>query len=269
MRRERGRREAGAGRGKHGTGRRFPLPAARFPRSRFPLPAYLFPLFLSACSWFTDFREQPKIDPWESPSDTIPYRGNPQASVPISGSAAPGLAYDRSPTPQAILAMAAIANPVAPDSASVARGRVQFQINCAVCHGPLGLGNGPATKYGMPGISIGAGSNAATNAQVTDGYIFGMIRNGRGLMPSYNRIEEMDRWDIVNYVRTLEGKGTIAADTTHGRPGETGSLLPGASRTGPTRPAPYYHPGTPTPAPAPAPAARPSADTTKKPEAKP
>ena len=27
-----------------------------------------------------------------------------------------------------------------------------------------------------------------------DGYIFGMIRNGRGLMPTYNRIEEPDRW---------------------------------------------------------------------------
>ena len=40
----------------------------------------------------------------------------------------------------------------------------------------------------------------------TDGYIFGMIRNGRGLMPPYNRIEEMDRWDVVNYVRALQGK---------------------------------------------------------------
>ena len=76
----------------------------------------------------------------------------------------------------------------------------------------------------------------------TDGYIFGIIRNGAGLMPTYNRIEEPDRWDIVNYVRSLQGKGTIAADTTHGRPGETGAYVPGASRMGPTRPSPYYHP---------------------------
>jgi len=74
-----------------------------------------------------------------------------------------------------------------------------------------------------------------------DGYIFGMIRNGRGLMPTYNRIEEPDRWDIVNYVRSLQGKLGAAPDTTHGRPGETGQTLPGASISAPTRPAPYYH----------------------------
>ena len=195
---------------------------------------------LVSCSWFTDFKHQPKIDPWETAADTIPFRGNPQGSVSIYGSAAPGFMYDRAAMPQNITAMENIANPVPADSASVNRGRIQFQINCAVCHGPLGMGNGNATKYGFPGMGIGAGSAAATTR--SDGYIFGMIRNGRGLMPSYNRIEESDRWDIVNYLRSIQGKGTIAADTTHGRPGETGANVPGASKMGPTRPAPYYHP---------------------------
>jgi hypothetical protein len=68
-----------------------------------------------------------------------------------------------------------------------------------------------------------------------------MIRNGRGLMPTYNRIEEPDRWDIINYVRSLQGKIGTAPDTAHGRPGETGQTLPGASISAPTRPAPYYH----------------------------
>ena len=61
-------------------------------------------------------------------------------------------------------------------------------------------------------------------------------------MPSYNRIEEMDRWDIVNYLRSLQGKIAIAADTSHCRPGETGAAACRApSRMGPTRPSPYYH----------------------------
>ena len=197
-------------------------------------------LAVSGCSWFTDFKQQPKIDPWESPNDTIPPRGNPQFSVPVYGSTAPGLTYDRAPTPAAVSAMAGLANPVPADSASVNRGRIQFQINCAVCHGPSGMGNGNATKYGFPAIGIGAGSNAANT--LSDGYIFGMIRNGRGLMPSYNRIEEHDRWDIVNDLRSIQGKGTIAADTTHGRPGETGRYVPGASLTAPTRPAPFVKP---------------------------
>ena len=43
-----------------------------------------------------------------------------------------------------------------------------------------------------------------------------MIRNGRGTMPTYNRIEEMERWDVVNYVRGLQdGDG---ADRTGGLP---------------------------------------------------
>ena len=228
-------------------------------------------LLLMACSWFTDFKQQPKIDPWETPSDTIPFRGNPQSSVPITGSAAPGFEYDRGPLPQTVTLMANIKNPVPADSASVNRGRVQFQINCAVCHGPLGMANGPATKYGMAGIAIGAGSNAALN--LTDGYIFVMMRNGRGLMPTYNRIEEMDRWDIVNYLRSIQGKLTIAADTSHGLPGETGALVPGASTMGPTRPAPYYNPrraATAAPAAAaPDSAAKAATDTTRKPERQP
>jgi hypothetical protein len=128
------------------------------------------------------------------------------------------------------------------------------------------MANGPATKYGMAGIAIGAGSNAANN--LTDGYIFGMIRNGRGIMPPYNRIEEPDRWDIVNYLRTIQGKGTVAADTTHGRPGETGAMVPGASRMGPTNPSPYYNPRAAS-APQGTMPAVPPIDTTKKPERKP
>jgi hypothetical protein len=67
-----------------------------------------------------------------------------------------------------------------------------------------------------------------------------VIRNGRGLMPSYNRIEELERWDIVNYVRALQAG---SADTTlAGYPGQNGNTVPRASLTAPTRPAPYMQP---------------------------
>ncbi len=218
---------------------------------------------LTGCSWFTDFRQQPKIDPWESSNDSIPPRGNPQYSVSIYGSSAPGFEYARANLPADITAMASIPNPTPVDAGSVNRGRIQFQINCAPCHGPLGMGNGPVTKYGMPPIPIGAGTSAAE--KYTDGYIFGMIRNGRGMMPTYNRIEEMDRWDIINYLRSIQGKlPGFPPDTTHGRPGETGPLVPGASRMGPTRPVPFWK-ATSTPRADTTRAAAPG-DSTKKPE---
>ena len=224
-------------------------------------------LFLMAgCSWFTDFKQQPKIDPWESIADTVPPRGNPQASVPMYGTAAPGYEYGRGALPNVIDSMAAIPNPTPPDARSLTNGRINFQINCAVCHGPLGHGDGPATKYGMAGISL----ITDVTKNRTDGYIFGMIRNGRGLMPTYNRIEEPDRWDIVNYVRSLQGKLGTAPDTAHGFPGENGTTVPGPSVSAPTRPAPYYHmiypqPGTQpgaAPVTAPLPNAAPAAPAT-------
>ncbi len=231
--------------------------------------ALVMALSLTGCSWFTDFKRQPKIDPWETPSDTIAFRGNPQSSVPITGSAAPGFIYDRAPTPQAVSAMASIPNPIPADQASVNRGRIQYQINCAVCHGPSGAGNGVVLKYGLFPPAIGGAANAA--AGYTDGYIFGIMRNGRGLMPTYNRIEESDRWDIVNYLRSLQGKNSIPADTSHGRPGETGPLVPGASTMGPTRPSPFYRPGVTGVAPSADTSKAPptAADTSKKPPTEP
>jgi hypothetical protein len=111
-----------------------------------------------------------------------------------------------------------------------------YQINCAVCHGDAGAGDGPVTKLGMPGISL---VNDVTKAR-TDGYIFGMIRNGRGLMPSYNRIEEPDRWDVVNYLRGLQGLAGRQVETGPlAAPGVTGDKLPGVTRSAPTRPSQY------------------------------
>ena len=189
---------------------------------------------------FTDFKQQPKLDPWETASDTIAMRANPQGSVPIYGSDAPGFAYGRAQTVASVDSMSRLTNPVAADAASLQRGGQQFQINCAVCHGPAGLGDGPVTKFGYPPMPIGAGSNAS---RLSDGYLFGIIRNGRGLMPPYNRIEERERWDLINYLRAVQG-GT-APTVVLGRPGETGPLVPGASISAPTRPAPYAKPAMP------------------------
>ena len=200
----------------------------------------------TACSWFTGFVEQPKLDPWEVVSYPgkvlLPSRGNPQLSVPITGTFVSGLQVSYLPLPGVIDSMSAIQNPTAPTEASLINGRKLFQINCSPCHGEAGLGNGPATKWGIPGINLTMDHTKG----VADGYIFGMIRNGRGAMPTYNRIEEMGRWDVVNYVRGLQG--TLPQKVPVGPvgyPGQTGDALPGSTMMAPTRPVPYYRgPGT-------------------------
>lgn len=208
-------------------------------------------LVLSACAWFTDFKQQPKVDPWETIADSIPPRANPQGSVPIYGSAAPGFAYGRAMTIGAVDSMSAIANPAPMDEESLRRGGQLYQINCSVCHGDQGGGDGPVTKFRLPVLPIGAGTKAAT--QMTDGAIFGIIRNGRGLMPPYNRLEEQERWDIVNYLRAVQ-RGTANPSMARlGRPGETGDLVLRATVTAPTRPAPHFKPTAAAPPALPAP----------------
>ena len=67
------------------------------------------------------------------------------------------------------------------------------------------------------------------------------MRNGRNLMPTYDRIEDADRWDVVLYVRALQGllPGVVADTSPAGKPGENGKTVPGATRTAPTRPVPW------------------------------
>ena len=191
---------------------------------------------LSACSWFTDFKEQPKPDPWESPSDSVGMRGNPQNSVSVYGTFVPAFAVSYTPGIAQLDSMAALQNPVPADARSLHNGRMYYSINCAVCHGDAGKGDGPIMKAKAiyPPPLMGASAEGKS-----DGYIWGIIRNGRGAMPPYNRIEEMDRWDVVNYVRGLQGKYQVATGPV-GLPGETGDKLPGYTRLGPSRPSPYY-----------------------------
>jgi mono/diheme cytochrome c family protein len=202
--------------------------------------ALALPLLLTACEWFTDFKRQPTISTWEPVKDTLaPSRANPQMSVPTGGTAVAGFQVSYGAFPATIDSMASLRNPTPPTDSSLANGRKYFQINCAVCHGDRAMGDGPATKFGMPGINL---TMDITKAR-TDGYIFGMIRNGRGLMPPYNRIEEMDRWDVVNYVRALQGvNGKTVPIGPLAAPGVTGDKVPGATEMGPTRPAPYFNP---------------------------
>jgi mono/diheme cytochrome c family protein len=206
--------------------------------------AVVLPVALGACTWFTDFKNQPRIEPWEPVSQndadtTTPPRGQPAFSVPMQGTAVAAFQVSYTPSPLTIDSLSGLANPAAPSEASLANGRQNYQINCAVCHGLAGDGNGGLKKVN-PAYGWSPSLMTASAKGRSDGYIYGIIRNGRGVMPSYNRIEEADRWDVVNYVRTLQA-GT--ADTSLvGYPGQNGTTVPGPSRTAPTRPAPYLAP---------------------------
>ncbi len=217
------------------------------PRLARALTVASLPFAFTACTWFTDFKNQPRLEPWESFSvnvnDTLAApRYNPQMSVPVQGTLVSGVAVSYAQTPAAVDSMSGLVNPVPVTEASLDNGRMYYSINCAVCHGDLGDANG-ALKALNPAYGYSPSLLTDRAKGFTDGYIWGMMRNGRGIMPSYARIEERDRWDVVNYVRALQGLTELKPVIgPHGMPGQNGATVPRASATAPQRPAPFAAP---------------------------
>ena len=215
------------------------------------LAVVALPLLLAACTqeeWLTDMKQQPSVGTWQVFStdtvagDTIPFRGNPQGSVPTNGTAVASWQVSYAAMPPTVDSMSGLQNPVAADERSLVNGRKLYQVNCTVCHGDLGDGKGAMPQLN-PGYAFIPAINAAATQARTDGYLFGMLRNGRGLMPSQNRIPEAMRWDVINYVRGLQGRYPVATGPV-GFPGQTGDKLPGFSAVGPTVPSAYLKPST-------------------------
>lgn len=206
------------------------------------------PLVLGACQdWFTDFKQQPSVGTWQKFStdslagETTPFRANPQGSVPTTGTTVAEWQVSYAALPVTLDSMAGLENPVPADARSLANGRKYYQINCAVCHGAAGDVNTPLKQVNVVMGSVVPSLVAGPALTRTDGYYWAIIRNGRALMQPYNRIPEMDRWDVVNYIRGLQGRYPVEK-TAAGFPGQTGTALPGHSLVGPTMPSAYAKP---------------------------
>lgn len=92
--------------------------------------------------------------------------------------------------------------PVPVDIQFLERGRERFDIYCSVCHSKVGDGKGILfyKGFGPP-----ANFHVDSLQTVEDGYIFDVITNGKGNMPSLShQIPVKDRWYITGYVRALQ-----------------------------------------------------------------
>jgi len=90
--------------------------------------------------------------------------------------------------------------PVTPEL--IARGQERFNINCAVCHGATGTGNGIATQYGLNGV---ANLTQERLRNMPEGQIFNRITYGYNTMGEYGQqVSVEDRWAIISYIRALQ-----------------------------------------------------------------
>jgi len=94
-------------------------------------------------------------------------------------------------------------NPMRVTASSLQRGRGQFDIYCAPCHGATGDGNGITKKLGV--MLAVANLHDKRIVEMTDGELFNTITRGKGLMGAYGAtVTAEDRWAIVAYTRALE-----------------------------------------------------------------
>jgi mono/diheme cytochrome c family protein len=121
-------------------------------------------------------------------NEGAPRLAAPAESVPVQG---PVLIADQ-PASQ----------PVPADTASLQRGHVLYNIHCALCHDDKGTGAGRLSGFFKPQP---ANLSAAQAQDLTDQQIFVVITNGFGVMPSLHEdLLPAQRWDVINWVRTLK-----------------------------------------------------------------
>jgi mono/diheme cytochrome c family protein len=108
-----------------------------------------------------------------------------------------------------------------------AAGDTLYGTFCSVCHGPTGNADGTVSRQ------IGAPSLLTARARAySDGYIYSILRYGRGVMPRYGDkvYDPTDRWAIVNHIRKLQA----AALAPPGPASAAAPVPPGPSATGST-----------------------------------
>jgi len=139
---------------------------------------------------------QPKLDPQESSTF---FKDGHGMQLPVAGTVARGFLPFAMTTPEQ---SAGLVNPLPRTPAVLARGRAQYQVHCAVCHGVLGDGVPTLTAaYGAKPANLHTPAIRA----YSDGTLYGTIVLGKNAMPSYAADMAVDdRWAVVHYVRALQ-----------------------------------------------------------------
>lgn len=141
--------------------------------------------FFNTMSW------QPSVEAFEE-----------RARLPVPGT----MPIDGERTYDLMAADTMLVSPISGTEADLARGAELYSQFCTPCHGVTGAGDGSVVGQNrIPDIPL-LNIRGELTRGYTDGYIWGMIGNGRGLMPAYRRIPAMDRWYLVAYVRQLQAE---------------------------------------------------------------
>lgn len=128
----------------------------------------------------------------------------PAQSIPVDGAAyLPGMGEPL--------------NPVPADEASIARGAQLYEIHCQMCHGQTGQGNGTIAAFLVkkkPADLTGETAQSKSDGSMFLTISYGIWNPNNTLFPEAQFSGQMpplaenltirERWDVVNYLRTLK-----------------------------------------------------------------
>jgi len=124
------------------------------------------------------------------------------ATTPVGGPDSVLAEFHSAPIPDEY---ADLVSTVEADEESIARGETTYTTLCASCHGDSGMGDGPA------GLALDppAAPVAQTSHMVSDAYLFWRISEGgtefgTAMIPWKGSLDEEARWDVINYIRSID-----------------------------------------------------------------
>ena len=117
----------------------------------------------------------------------------PPDAVPVSGGR-PAYTFDQA---------AGLANPVPASPEALQQAADLYRVNCAMCHGQDGHGQGPVAHYFAEAGVVAPVDFASDRVRGrTDGQLYWIVANGLGGMPAFGRLlTDEQLWLLVRAVR--------------------------------------------------------------------
>jgi len=137
----------------------------------------------------------------------IPMRGTDffqdgaSVRVPPKGSVARDQKYQPNKNVKSALDVARKSNPLSLNEGVLARGKIVYSNNCAICHGALGMGDGKI----VPPFTKPPSLHSKKLRGFADSQLYHIVTFGQNVMRGYGtQVRENDRWATIYYVRALQ-----------------------------------------------------------------
>jgi mono/diheme cytochrome c family protein len=110
-----------------------------------------------------------------------------------------------------------ISSPILSDPTFINNGRKIYSLECSVCHGDNGRGDGEAGF----GLSVSPGDlNSPSVVSESNGSLFYKVNTGNSPMPGFaNKLDSTQIWQVVSYIRFFqtENEGKISHKRKHSK----------------------------------------------------